>query len=99
VVFFAVVKRPGRELTTHLQAVPRSRTRGSKQPLPHTPSWRSATYLSELQKQFGERRSSDAGEAETESRSLEHEARAETAADGDVWQDAYPTDNTAESLH
>jgi hypothetical protein len=28
--------------TTHLQLVPRSRKRGSINPLPHTPSWRSA---------------------------------------------------------
>jgi hypothetical protein len=32
----------GVKLTTHLQLLPRSRKRGSIQPLPHTSSWRSA---------------------------------------------------------
>jgi hypothetical protein len=36
------VKRPERELTTHLQLVMRSRKYGSIHPLPHTPSWPSA---------------------------------------------------------
>jgi hypothetical protein len=38
------VKRPGMRPTTYIQPVPRSRKCGSIQPLPHTPSWRSA-YL------------------------------------------------------
>jgi hypothetical protein len=33
----------GVKLTTHLQLVPRSRKCGSIHPLPHTPSWRSAS--------------------------------------------------------
>jgi hypothetical protein len=36
------VKRPGRDLTTHLQLVPRLRKCGSILRLPHTPSWRNA---------------------------------------------------------
>jgi hypothetical protein len=36
------LKRPRRELTAHLQLVPRSRKRGSIHPLPHTSSWRGA---------------------------------------------------------
>jgi hypothetical protein len=42
---FSGVKRPGRELTTHLQLVPRSRKCGSIYPLPRTPSWRSAQLV------------------------------------------------------
>jgi hypothetical protein len=36
------VKRPGRELTTHIQLLLRSRKCGSIHPLSHMPSWRSA---------------------------------------------------------
>jgi hypothetical protein len=36
------VKRPGCELTIHLQLAPRSRKCGSIHILPHTPSWHSA---------------------------------------------------------
>jgi hypothetical protein len=35
----------GVKLTTHLQLVPRSRKRGSIQPLPYTPSWPSAYWI------------------------------------------------------
>jgi hypothetical protein len=38
---FQGVKRPGRQGTTHLQLVPRSRIRGYNHPLLHTYSWRS----------------------------------------------------------
>jgi hypothetical protein len=36
------------ELTTHLQLVPRPRKCGSIHPLPHTPSWRSASSVKQL---------------------------------------------------
>jgi hypothetical protein len=43
-LFLPGVKRPGRELTTHLHVLRRSRKCGSigLHPLPHTSSWRSA---------------------------------------------------------
>jgi hypothetical protein len=43
------IKRQGRErLTTHFQSVPRTKKCGSIQSLPHTPSWRNASLVKDM---------------------------------------------------